>query len=85
MVRVVVVVVGGGRLYILSSGEWGKIKLKLTTLNHVFHTRRASIELNGIRNPALAGVSFGSRYSDSASCPYRRIQLNVKGTERRGP
>ena len=31
-----------------------------------------SISLNCIRSPALAGVSFSSRGSDSASCPYRR-------------
>ena len=34
-----------------------------------FYTRRVSIQLNYIRNPALAGVSFGSRGSDSLSCP----------------
>ena len=48
-----------------------KAKLKLTTLPHIFiHLECVSNELNRVRNPALAGVSFGSGGIDSASCPY---------------
>ena len=46
-----------------------------------FNTRRVSIELSCFRNPALAGVSFGSHYSDSVSCPYF-IYIYLKGVSR---
>ena len=64
----------------LFSGRWGKIKLKLTTLPRIFiHVVKTSCvsltQLHNIRNLALAGVSFSSRGSDSAGCPYRRSPL----------
>ena len=43
-----------------------------------FHTRRVSILLNCIRNPALASVSFISRDSYSASCSYRWFPLLLR-------
>ena len=52
------------------------VKLKLTTLPHLFiHiVTHVVCQLNSIvfATSALAGVSFSSRGSDSASCPYRR-------------
>ena len=63
-------------LFFASSGGWGKIKAKLTTLRRIFiRTRHVSISLSCVRNPVLTGVSFGARNGDSASCPYRRSPL----------
>ena len=55
--------------------------LKLTTLPRVFHARRLSIQLSCLRNPALVGVSPGSRDSDSASCPYRRSSFTTPAAQ----
>ena len=41
---------------------------------HVFsYTSCVDLTQLHFRNPALAGVPFGSRNSDSASCPYHDI------------
>ena len=56
-------------------GLGGSEGVKLATLSAYFRTCRVSIQLNCIRHPALASVSFSSRGSDSASRPYLRSPL----------
>ena len=58
-----------------SSGGWGKNKAQAHHTSTYFQTRRVSIKLKCLRNPALAGVFFGSHYSDSVSCPCRPSSL----------
>ena len=57
----------------------GKNKDQAHHTSTYFHTYRVSIfNLIAFAVPALAGVSFGSRYSDSVSCPYRRSPIKMK-------
>ena len=58
----------------LFSGGWGKKKkVQLTHSSTYFRTRRVSISLIcNSQSSWFSGVSFSSRGSDSASCPYRR-------------
>ena len=59
-----------------SSCGWGKINLKLTTLARVFYPSKgmfvylSQLYLFAIQR-CVAGISFSSRGSDSASSPYR--------------
>ena len=57
----------------------GKIKSKLTTLPRIFV--HVVCRFNSITHPQsswVSGVFFGSRDSDSASCPYRRSPLLLR-------
>lgn len=55
-----------------SSGGWGNVKLKLTTLPRI--GRRLVCEFNSIAFavPRYLAYPLGSRGSGSASCPHRR-------------
>ena len=60
-------------------GVRGRVKLTLTTPPRTsMHVSCVSIQLNRIRNPALAVVSFISRDGDSTSCPYQRAPLLLR-------
>ena len=56
----------------ISSGGWRKITFSSPHFHVFSYTSCVNLTQLHVRNPALAGVSFSSGGSDSASCPYRR-------------
>ena len=62
-----------------------KQRLKLTALPHVFIHAVCQFNSNAYsQSSAIAGVSFSTRGSDSASCPYRLSPLLLQQRKLRG-